>query len=42
MPVLMVQYDRLDPDFLHQKLAEQIPMERKVDPERDCKRVKLS
>jgi len=28
MPVLMVQYDRLDPDFLHQKLAEQIPMER--------------
>jgi len=29
MPVLMVQYDRLDPDFLHQKLAEQTPMESK-------------
>jgi regulatory protein YycI of two-component signal transduction system YycFG len=29
MPVLMVQYDRLDPDFLRKKLAEQTPMESK-------------
>jgi hypothetical protein len=27
MPVLMVEYDRLDPDLLRQKLAEQIPMD---------------